>query len=284
MIPEKEQFEDLCSAYALGALDDEERSLFEEGLKNGGEEYKKIFTESVGVSYLLNTSVKKVAPSPLVKAHLLKKIQKKGSRSFSFSILLDQIALTLGFGNPRYGLIISLLMLIVVAEVGTYAYLMYDDAEQREQQLATYESRLSDQQMRLVTLQTELQQKDAILNVLKSPKIEMVLMNGQEINPTGYGKIIWDPARKVAILQVSKLPAVPSDKEYQLWYLDKNKKPVSAGVFAVTAEGENYFKVSEVPLPVSKKDISAFAITIEPKGGVPQPTGAMYLLGTPTVN
>ncbi|MEW5798858.1 MAG: anti-sigma factor [Bacteroidota bacterium] len=284
MIPEKEQFEELCSAYALGALEEEERSLFEEGLKNGGDEYRKIFEESVGVSYLLNTSVKKVAPSPLVKARLLKKIHKKDKQSFSFPLSFEQIALSLGFGNPRYGFIISLLMLIVVAEIGTYAYLMYEDAEQRENQLAAYETKLMDQQRRFVALQTELQQKEAILNVLQSPKIEMVLMSGQQVNPAGYGKIIWDPARKVAVLHVSKLPAVPSDKDYQLWYLDKNKKPVSAGVFAVTAGDENYFKVSEVPLPDSKKDISAFAITIESKGGVPQPTGAMYLLGTPNVN
>lgn len=284
MIPDKEQFEELCSAYALGALEEEERGLFNDALKAGGDEYRKIFEETVGISYLLNTSVKKVAPSPLVKARLLKTIQKKEKKSFSFSLTFEQIALTLGFGNPRFGLIVSMLMVIVVGEVGTYAYLMYEETEQHQHQLTAYELKLSEQQNRFIALQTELQQKEAILNVLQSPKIEVVLMDGQQVNPSGYGKIIWDPSRKVAILQVSKLPAVPSDKDYQLWYLDKNKKPVSAGVFAVAAQDENYFKVSELPLPESKKDITAFAVTIEPKGGVPQPTGAMYLLGTPNVN
>lgn len=70
MIPDKEQFEEFCAAYALGALEEEERALFEEGLHNGGEDYKKIFAESIGVAYLLNSSVKKEIPSSSIKAML----------------------------------------------------------------------------------------------------------------------------------------------------------------------------------------------------------------------
>ncbi|MEW6062393.1 MAG: anti-sigma factor, partial [Bacteroidota bacterium] len=65
---------------------------------------------------------------------------------------------------------------------------------------------------------------------------------------------------------------------------NKEKKPVSAGVFSVTNNQEQYFKIVELPIPEHTDKITAFAVTLEPKGGVPQPTGAMYLLGTPTTN
>lgn len=281
MTPDKEQFEELSAAYALGALDAEELAIFEEALAAGGEEYQKIFRESIGVSYLINTGIKKVAPSPLIKAKLLKKVYRSGKSSFSFSLAFEQLALTLGFGRPSFGLVVSFLLLIVTGEIGTYAYFLYNELDQAEQQITIFESKIQEQQLRLISITSDLNLKEQILNVLRSPKIEMVIMNGQEINPSGYGKIIWDPARNIAILHVSKLPSAPSDKDYQLWFMDKDQKPVSAGVFSVAKENENYFKVSEIPMP-EKKDITAFSVTIEPKGGVPQPTGAMYLLGSPT--
>ena len=283
MIPEKEQFEEMCAAYALGALDPEEQAIFDEALSSGGEEFNKIFRESVGVSYFINSGAKRVAPLPIVKSKLLRKIQEKNPSSFSPAIAFERLALALGFGSPRFGFVVALLMVVVAAEIGIYAYLINTELDQSELQLAAVESLLSEQQQRLIALTSDLQMKEEVLNVLQSPKIEMVIMNGQEANPAGYGKIIWDPVRKLAILQVSKLPAVPTDKDYQLWYLDKQKKPVSAGVFTVAEQNEQFFRVSTIPIPDSKKDISAFAVTIEPKGGVPQPTGAMYLMGTPSI-
>lgn len=281
MIPDREQFEELCAAYALGALEEEERALFEEGLKNGGEEYKKIFEESIGVSYLINSSVKKELPSPAVKTKLMEKIRGNERRFSSLSSFVERIALAVGFGNPRFGFAIALLLLAMVVEVGTFAYLMYLEAERNASQTAMTQSGL---QQRLLALQDELDQKNEILNILQSRVLEVVVMNGLEVNPQGYGKIIWDPQRNIAILQVSKLPSVSSDKDYQLWYLNKEKKPVSAGVFSVTNNQEQYFKIVELPIPEHTDKITAFAVTLEPKGGVPQPTGAMYLLGTPTTN
>ncbi len=281
MTVDKEQFEELCSAYALGALDAEEQSLFDDALANGGEEYQKIFRESIAVAYFINSGIKRAAPSPLVKSKLLKRIHNGPAAPFSFSLWFERLALSLGFGRPQFGLVVAGLMAVVVLEVGAYAYLLYQDIVVADHQITFYEHQLAQKEQRLTALTGEVERQQEILNVLQSPKIEMVLMNGLEVNPAGYGKIIWDPERKTAILHVSKLPAAPSDKDYQLWFLDKNKQPVSAGVFSVTETDENYFKVSEIPVPDSKKDIAAFAVTIEPKGGVPQPTGAMYLLGAP---
>ena len=277
----REQIEELCAAYAIGALDKNDEAVLFEALNQGDEDLQKVFSESTGVSYLLNQSVVHHTPSPLVKRNLIRKIFKGPKRSYSPIQLFDRLALTLGFGNPRFGFIVSLLLVVVVAEIGAFAYILFQEANDRDKEIAYYESKLNKQQ-EFTSLQSELDQQREILAVLQSPQLKIAFMSGQEINPAGYGKIIWDPVRKIAIVQISKLPAPPTDKDYQLWFLDKSKNPVSVGVFTVTSGKEDYFKVSEIHVE-ENNEITAFAVTIEPKGGVSRPTGAMYLIGSPSL-
>jgi anti-sigma-K factor RskA len=72
------------------------------------------------------------------------------------------------------------------------------------------------------------------------------------------------------------LPAPPAGKAYQLWAIAGGNAPVSAGVFTVDASGTGSLAVR--PLP-GVSTVSAFAVTLEPAGGLPAPSGAMYLLG-----
>lgn len=76
------------------------------------------------------------------------------------------------------------------------------------------------------------------------------------------------------------MPTIPSNKDYQLWAI-KGKKPTSAGVFSVSSEKqkENFFQVLNLAVR-DRRDVDAFAVTLEPKGGLPQPSGPMYLLGS----
>jgi anti-sigma-K factor RskA len=75
------------------------------------------------------------------------------------------------------------------------------------------------------------------------------------------------------------MPAVPTDKDYQLWVI-KDNKPISAGVFAVNDTKSNFFKIENLAV-TNPKEIGAFAVTLEPKGGMPSPTGDMYMMGSP---
>jgi Anti-sigma-K factor rskA len=74
------------------------------------------------------------------------------------------------------------------------------------------------------------------------------------------------------------LPALPSGRTYQLWTIVAGQ-PVSHGVFEQTADGRAQVLAQAPPGP-----IDAVAVTIEPDGGVPAPTGDKVLLGLPAVN
>ncbi|MGH7890079.1 MAG: anti-sigma factor, partial [Thermodesulfobacteriota bacterium] len=71
------------------------------------------------------------------------------------------------------------------------------------------------------------------------------------------------------------LPAIPAGKTYQLWVI-ADSAPISAGIFNVDNKGDNFMKLEALPSPST---IQKFAVTLEPDGGVPQPTGKMYLIG-----
>jgi anti-sigma-K factor RskA len=70
------------------------------------------------------------------------------------------------------------------------------------------------------------------------------------------------------------MPALPPGKIYQLWaILDK---PVSAGTFGTEPGNKSRVFIERLPeLSRTKK----FAVTVEPDGGRPQPTGPILLSG-----
>ena len=96
-----------------------------------------------------------------------------------------------------------------------------------------------------------------------------------EAAPRAAGHTYVNPQRHDALFYAHDLPALPSGKTYELWYI-AGGKPVAAGTFSVDPRGGGSVKVEHVPDVAS---IQAWAVTIEPAGGVPQPTGAMVLKG-----
>jgi anti-sigma-K factor RskA len=72
------------------------------------------------------------------------------------------------------------------------------------------------------------------------------------------------------------LPALPPDKVYQLWVVPQdNQPPVSAGLLTPDPSGHvsHFF-----PMPANVS-AAALAVTVEPAGGMPSPTGDRVLLG-----
>ena len=74
-------------------------------------------------------------------------------------------------------------------------------------------------------------------------------------------------------------PAV-AGKTYQLWLITDRKKMISVGVFAVKdAQGE--VVNPKVPaIPPDSGAVQFAAVTVEPDGGMPQPTSAPVMTGT----
>jgi len=106
-----------------------------------------------------------------------------------------------------------------------------------------------------------------------SPRARIIAMVGEE-TPQANAKVVWDTNAQKWAIYIFDLPAPPSDKDYQLWYVTKNAK-ISAAVFRTDEQGRTVLKLT--PPPDALADLAATAVTLEPRGGSPQPTGKFHL-------
>jgi len=260
---DKEKFIELCSLYFLNALDESELREFNEALKNGNEEFREIYSGFQSTALHLPLSAEQVEPPAYIKIKLLNAIKPAGAEK-SYNVL-DKIIELLGLRSPKITFAVSIILLIGIVSLIYVSYLK--------------DQTISSQNKLIIQLKDEAQKNNEILKVLSAKKINIIIMNGLDVNPTGYGKMILDPSKRQAVMQVSNLPETARDKDYQLWVI-KDNKPISNGIFAISDNKENnYFMITNLSVQ-DLNNINAFAITLEPKGGVPQPSGKMYLLGS----
>jgi len=109
--------------------------------------------------------------------------------------------------------------------------------------------------------------------VLKDLNTQPVVMEGTPLSPESNAVVYWNGDSKSALLNIASLPIPSKDKQYQLWAI-VDGKPVDMGVFDL---GQDIAKLKEVPFIQNPQ---AFAVTLEPLGGVESPTmDQMYVVG-----
>ena len=98
-------------------------------------------------------------------------------------------------------------------------------------------------------------------------------------SPKAIAVSLWDNAAQKGVFVVQNLKPLPTGKDYQLWVMDpKYPTPVSAGVFQVDDKGNVRIQFT-AGKPIATAD--KFAVTMEPKGGLPTPTlSNLVLLGS----
>lgn len=125
---------------------------------------------------------------------------------------------------------------------------------------------------------SELARANAALTVLTAPDVVHVELKGQLAAPQAVARAYWSRANGL-VFTASHLPVPPNGRAYQLWIV-AGQSPISAGIVRTSATGE---AVMVVKTPTDIPSPTAIAVTMEPEGGVPAPTGDKYLVGTPTI-
>ncbi|GAB4275988.1 MAG: anti-sigma factor [Candidatus Promineifilaceae bacterium] len=100
-----------------------------------------------------------------------------------------------------------------------------------------------------------------------------IILNGTENAPQAQGILAVQSSHDTAVLTVTGLPALPPDKQYQLWLVQDGQR-TNGGVFSVQADGTATLTVSA---PQALDFYDAFGVTVEPAGGSPGPTGSQVL-------
>jgi anti-sigma-K factor RskA len=119
----------------------------------------------------------------------------------------------------------------------------------------------------------ELANAKAFVEVATTPGARVSELKGVDLGSGATATLAYDKLGH-AILIADKLPSVPQGKAYQLWFIVGKNPPMPGKTFSPNNTGKGVLKDQ---MPKEALDSAIFAITLEPKEGVPVPTGQIYL-------
>lgn len=258
----RDEIIELAAGYALGALETEERAQFEALLATGDKEARAALRdfEATLVGLAAETAE---TPRPGVKAALLARIDA-GDRSRAPVVRM----LSTSRSAPRRRSLWTAVAAGAVAAgiaaiaVGLAVSTVYD---RRIARLAQEETQL----------RQELARQESLVTILRDPATRIIALAGLPAAPEAKGRMLWHQTAG-GLLVAHGLPPAPEGKAYELWTIAGKSAPVPAGIFTVDPKGVGSLRVP--PLRAGEPP-DTFAVTLEPAGGVPAPTGSMYLLG-----
>ena len=140
---------------------------------------------------------------------------------------------------------------------------------------AALEGQLASERRRLVSLQEAVDSQAKFLRVLDG-----VQLRSASLAPTegrgGRARVLLDAESGEAAVVLAGVPVLEPGKTYELWAIRGSKAPEPAGLLAVADATGAALHVAPLKAP---GEVTAFAISIEPAGGSPSPTGPVVLVG-----
>jgi anti-sigma-K factor RskA len=271
-------FDELAAAYAVGALDGAEVARFEQHVADGCPECRRAVDEYREALARVADGWREEPPAH-VRARLLADIARPRPAS--------RIRLVIGWGASM-AVAAGLAAVVTGSWIGRryedrLAQMAHEATALREQLAGQLEAvaelrrQLDEQQHTLTLVRTESEEQRRRLTLLGDPGTRVVTLVGLKPSPDALGRIFWNP-RAGGLLVAGDLPRAPEGKAYELWLIAAGT-PRPAGVFTVDAEGRGSLTMPPIE-GLTKVDV--FAVTLEPAGGVPAPTGEMYLASRDT--
>jgi hypothetical protein len=151
--------------------------------------------------------------------------------------------------------------------------LLVEDVQ--EAQAATAETQAMVVELRR-QLDQNAKQADLAVSILTAGDMRPIAMAGRE-NATGsVVRAYWSPMRGLLIV-ADNLPVPPPGRIYQVWVIGGGK-PISAGLLGEQGSGRGMLIAP--PPPGAAPGAVTVAVTDEPPGGLPAPTGLIRSAGS----
>lgn len=265
-----DEVKELAPLYVIGALDEKTTRDLESSLHSATPEQRRVVARWRDVAALLPQALPLQTPPDYLEERLLNRIAEEAQKT-PIEIAVEEATLekmaerdekkVLPFVQPRRAESRTTRWLLIAATAllaFTSAYLYEQNAK-----LARERDNLSE----------ELGGWRRKFDDIVSPRTRIIGMVGDE-SPQANAKVVWDTKTQQWVIYIFDLPSPPFDKDYQLWYVTENAK-ISAAVFRPDEQGRTVLKLTLPPEALA--GLAATAVTLEPRGGSPQPTGKFYL-------
>ncbi|HEX2204357.1 MAG TPA: anti-sigma factor, partial [Longimicrobium sp.] len=127
---------------------------------------------------------------------------------------------------------------------------------------------------RVALLQT-LGERDQRLAAVSDPGVQVIDLASNDARAPS-GRMFWNVATHRWTFFAHNLPALKPGRDYQLWLVTP-EGPVGAGTFKSDRGGH---AMVEATYPLPPERLRAIAVTEEPEGGLPKPSGTPLIVGT----
>ncbi len=234
-----EDYKAMLPAHALSALDADEALALSRHLSECAECRDELADWENGAA-ALSLSAPAAEPSPEVRERIMDAIRAEKVVQFPAA----RRSAWMSFGAIAAAVLFVALMVVIV--------MLWQQNRAMQQEIAR-----SNEFVRLVT----------------TPGTRRLELAGTAQATGATATLAYDKNGK-AMLMASGLPPAPRGKEYQLWFIVGSKAPMPGKSFAPDSTGGGTLTDQ---VPQEAMDAAVFAITLEPAGGMPAPTGEIYL-------
>jgi anti-sigma-K factor RskA len=260
--------------YALGALDGEEQQAYEAHVRVCAACARELAAARERVA-LLALAADPETPGPKVKERLMWRVRAEAAGGSPWEKRAEESGRGRGPGDRRarrpqggWGWLTPALAVTTVFFAAVAGWLGVQDARDL-QQLHAVEGQLAEAQQHSFEIARTATETENLLGMPGTVRVGLKPMPGMTDGRVG---VLYN-AKMGMVTCAGWLPAPPAKKNYQLWLVPMKGKPMSLRVF----KGEwNEPMMMKVPTGMEAKE---FAVTVEPMGGMPWPTGPMVMAG-----
>jgi hypothetical protein len=285
-----EPFAEALAAHALDALDDpREREALDDHLRTC-DACRDELAELRRVTAAVAIGLEPVAPAPELRARVLARATAgAGGRPAETSASETGAPETLESATrapearasetappPRASLawIAAAAAIFVAAATGIYAYGLSRELRAVRQLADQASDRADALRAELIDLRLQASELGRVLNVIGAPDVLQASLHGEGAATGAVAHAYWSHSKGL-VFQALSLPRLDPDRSYQLWLIPQDGAPISIGVLRVHDDGSSSHSTPVNNMPAA----TAVAVTVEPAGGRPAPTGARVLFG-----
>jgi anti-sigma-K factor RskA len=263
---------ELCAGYSLGSLDEADRERLELHLAGGCEPCEAALAELSAATVLLAAAAPPARPSAALRARVLSALGAPVPPEEEEEVRIAPPGRVIELKPRRRSLVwAAWIPATAAAAFAVTSVVLWKQVGRLEEELVTRQRLVAD-------LSSRLAEEQRLNEVLSAPGAKVAVL---EITPQGEqalrARATYDPATRRAVVIVENLRA-PSGHDYQLWAI-RGATPASLGVIKTDESGRAVLRLEDVGDPTT---LNAFAISLEPAGGSPNPsapTGPVVMLG-----
>jgi anti-sigma factor RsiW len=264
----------MLDEYALGQLSQDERRTVEMHLRDCdtcAADLRELAVVMEGLAHSLDP----MTPPPALKQRVMSSLASQPQEPARTVVEPNVVAIPPKGVKIRRGVhpgwlaaaaVVILGLGVALYSVDATRRLLIDDVQEAQAAVADLQRRLD----------LNAEQADLAVSILTATDMQPVAMSGKE-NATGStARAYWSPTRGLLIV-ANDLPMPPPGRIYQVWVIGGGT-PFSAGLLGEQGVGRGML-IAPPPRGVAPGAVTV-AVTDEPPGGLPAPSGSIRLAGS----